>query len=68
MKGRSQFRLVVHQIDKACSRLNPGLLAVALVLSAAVMVEVAVHLPTIYEDAVLAAQADLASQAAPSYP
>ncbi len=60
VKVNRQLRDFGRQLDKGCSRLNPGLSAVVLVLSAIVMLETAARVPTFVQNVVIAAEANMA--------
>lgn len=44
----TDFRKLIRRIDHYAARLNPGLCAVAIVLSTALLAEAAVRLPALY--------------------
>jgi hypothetical protein len=52
------FRKLVRRVDRYAARLNPGLFAVALVLSTFLLCEMSVRLPALF-------QAELAANAIP---
>jgi hypothetical protein len=61
VKINRQLRDFGRQLDKGCSRLNPGLSAVVLVLSAIVMIETAARVPMFVQNVIIAAQGNLAA-------
>jgi hypothetical protein len=59
---------LMQNIERYAARLNPGLCAVALILSTLVAAEAATRLPALYEESVIAQAAPVTSDSTASMP